>query len=1458
MSAIAIIGMDCIFPGAPDAATFWQNISNGVDAISDAPEGRIDPRFFDEKSSAVDRFYCRKGGFVDTFTQFDPLAFGVMPKVAEVVEPDQLLTLKVGHGALKDAGYLDQPFPREKTGVIIGRGNYVSAGVLRLEQHVRTVPQIMQTLRDLFPELDEHTLQAAEHKLKAELPYYGPDAASGLIPNLIASRLANRLDLGGVAYTIDAACASALLAVEQACRLLDQGGADMMLVGGVHLTHDLTFWATFCQLGALSRSGVISPLSDKADGILAGEGVGMVVLKRLDDAMRDEDRIYAVIEGAGSASDGRSASVIAPSASGQMQAIQRAWAGLKHSPDDLDLLEAHGTGTPTGDSVELETVGRFFGKAIEDNPASRAVIGSVKSMIGHAMPASGMASLIKTSLAIYHGVLPPTLHCERPNPKLQETRFKTLNKAEPWPKPVEKRLAGVNAFGFGGINAHVVLRGVEQHQSAPIAVAPVLRLAADNPEDLLAQLDLVIQGEMPSNRLLGACRLAIVDPDEKRLTSARKIVSSGKPWAGRQQIWFSPKGLLGSGGKLAIVFPGVDSAFQPQVDDLARYFKRPVPMHCKAADPAENLPKVVVGLLGLNRLLFDILKEQGLQVDGFAGHSVGEWSAMLASGMMDQSLSDQTNATLDLDAVEFPDVQFLAAGCSLVELEQAMTGLSNLALSHDNCPHQVIACGYRNAIEALGERLRSQGVFCQTLPFVSGFHSPLFADHMAWYQQFFGEADLLEPGLPVWSATTMQPYPAAQADKKELALRHLLEPVRFRGLIRNMYDAGYRVFVQAGTGSLPGFIDDTLKGLPHLALHTNTENRSGLAQLQAVLAALWVEGAEPHSELLEHQTTVRSDTNGIALKLSVPLLRIAQGLDSPVLKASSATPKALPVPDSADPLGQLLRQTLLDIEQASRDVLELWQEHRLKPQRALTAQQHQVVLESTATRLLDLDSTIPWVHDHALYPQREGWTEQADRHPVVPLTMEVMLIVDWVESQLHGQGLNWRVQSVHSIEAYNWLIVTHPVSIEMTLEQLDPQTWQAEIKGYFRARVKIGPEQQPESEQEKTHSFEALNKPRSTAVSADALYREGWMFHGPAYQGVRAMTAIGDNGIDGVLTVPEGQGALLDNMGQLAGYWVMEQPENCLAMPIGVGTIEFFGPQPALHEQLQAKVRISHLDALNCVSNHELRDESGALRIRISGWRTRRYQMDKALWEASRDLGHHTVSKRVPPNVALFDDRYDTAIMRDYLSRRYLCQSERDVYENLPPKRRRDWLSGRIAAKDAVRGHLFDQGALPVYPQEMRIVNDTEGAPYVLPNVTRQVSPQLNVSITHKDNIAAAIVGTSPVGIDIERIEQRDASFAELVFTPEELRTLQWPDENPAVALTRGWVAKEVMAKMQRKGLGSNLHTWTIEQRDSDCLCIAGQWVVTHVLGQHVIGWTLTADNHSTTTHRHGHIEHEQ
>ena len=281
--------------------------------------------------------------------------------------------------------------------------------------------------------------------------------------NATAGRLAHRLDLSGASFVVDAASASSLVAVDLAARALVEKRANLAIAGGVYLEADVDFPLVFRQLNALSRSGTARPFAAAADGMIPGEGVGVLVLKRRADAERDGDRIYAVIQGIGLASDGKSQGLAAPSARGHARAMRRAYRGAGIDPATVMLVEGHGLGVPAADRAELRALNAVFPAL----PHGRRTLGAVSSMIGHAMPAAGMAGLIKTALALYHRVLPPTLHAEKPHPLLESATspFALNPVARPWIHADEQtpRRAGVNAFGFAGINAHAVL---EEHTAS--------------------------------------------------------------------------------------------------------------------------------------------------------------------------------------------------------------------------------------------------------------------------------------------------------------------------------------------------------------------------------------------------------------------------------------------------------------------------------------------------------------------------------------------------------------------------------------------------------------------------------------------------------------------------------------------------------------------------------------------------------------------------------------------------------------------------------------------------------------------------------------------------------------------------------------------------------------------------------------------------------------------------------
>ncbi|MBX3150056.1 polyketide synthase dehydratase domain-containing protein [Candidatus Obscuribacterales bacterium] len=470
---IAIVGMSCLYPGAPDLSSFWSNIVRGVDATREVSSSEWDvDDYYDPESRKFGSVYSKRGGFISEYADFDPLQFGVMPSGVAGGDPDQFLTLRVAHEAMADAGYLDgkKQFDKDRAEVILGRISAPGAGSMNLTHQSKTVHEVSGLLRGLLPNHPE-VVDAAVSEMTSRLVTCNSDTIPSAMPNVLAGRIAAKLGFRGRNLLIDAACASSMVAVETAVQDLLSHQCDFALAGGLHVNASPVFFQMFCGLGALSRKDIIRPFDESADGTLLGEGIGILVLKRHEDAIADGDRIYATICGVASSSDGYGGSVLSPSLDGEALAMEKAYKMAGISPKSIGLLEAHGTGTPTGDVVELQAVEKVFGQASESRDGKPwCAIGSVKSMIGHCQSASAVAGIIKAALALHHKILPPTLHVSEPNRKINWEKHPCYvnTQSRPWihaENSEEARRAAVSAFGFGGINGHMILEEAEKGSS---------------------------------------------------------------------------------------------------------------------------------------------------------------------------------------------------------------------------------------------------------------------------------------------------------------------------------------------------------------------------------------------------------------------------------------------------------------------------------------------------------------------------------------------------------------------------------------------------------------------------------------------------------------------------------------------------------------------------------------------------------------------------------------------------------------------------------------------------------------------------------------------------------------------------------------------------------------------------------------------------------------------------------
>ena len=487
---IAIVGMSALFPDAPNLHQYWDNIINKIDSIIDIPKSRWNIEdYYDIDSEAPDKTYCKRGGFIPDI-DFNPMEFGIPPNILEVTDVTQLLGLLVAKSAMKDAGYGETSDEvLDATGVILG----VTSGMKLLGSLTsRLQYPIWEKVLRRSGISESDTGQIIE-KMKKAYVRWEENSFPGLLGNVIAGRIANRLNLGGTNCTVDAACASSLSAMKMAISDLLEYRSDMMIAGGVDADNSPMMYLCFSKTPAFTKGENPRPFDEDSGGVMIGEGLGMVVLKRLEDAERDGDRIYAVVKGIGTSSDGKFKSIYAPRSGGQAKALRRAYEDANVEPLSIGMLEAHGTGTAAGDVAEFEGLKEVFTEKKPEKSCypdyQHIALGSIKSQIGHTKAAAGIAGLIKTALALHHKILPPSINIDRPSKKLgiENTPFYLNTEPRPWITDGEPRRAGVSAFGFGGTNFHYVLEEFQDVHSGPFRMhktSQTVFLSAATPKEL--------------------------------------------------------------------------------------------------------------------------------------------------------------------------------------------------------------------------------------------------------------------------------------------------------------------------------------------------------------------------------------------------------------------------------------------------------------------------------------------------------------------------------------------------------------------------------------------------------------------------------------------------------------------------------------------------------------------------------------------------------------------------------------------------------------------------------------------------------------------------------------------------------------------------------------------------------------------------------------------------------------
>ncbi|MFN9546075.1 MAG: type I polyketide synthase [Cyanobacteriota bacterium] len=844
---IAIVGMACRFPGgATTPAAYWQNLRDAIDAVCEVPAERWNlAEVYDPDPTAAGKMNARCGSFLPDVDRFDPAFFGLSPREAISLEPQQRLLLEVAWEALESAHLIPEHLFGSRTGVFVGIDGNDYDGLI-----------------------DERAPQ-----LRDELY-----SATGNAASVASGRLSYVFGFTGPSLSIDTACSSSLVAIHEACQSLRAGECERALAGGVNLILRPDLTITLCKAQMLSPSGRCHVFDAGADGYVRGDGCGVLVLRRLSDALRNEEPILAVIRGSMVNQDGRSSGLTAPSGPSQQAVIRAALAAADASPAEIGYVEAHGTGTPLGDPIEIGALNAVF-----RGRSGPLYVGSVKSNIGHVEGAAGVAGLMKVVLALQSRQIPPNLHFRHPNPFIdwEGSPVRVPTQLTPWPE--EAPLAGVSGFGFSGTNAHVILEAPPAPRSTLPAPAPDADLP---PGGASAQLLLLSAHSEPALRAMAGryaerlkppeapaladlClsvatgrgrfpwRLATVAEEPEALGDALRATASGATPAGVQ---LGRAAAAGEGGKLAFLFTGQGAQYARMGHDLdgSEPVFRAALDRCDAIlHPLLGAPlRTVLGsedgrldatawtqpaLFALEYALVELWASWGVRPDLLLGHSVGELVAACVAGVF--SLEDG----LRLIAARGRLMQALPAGGGMLAV-QASEGRVREILAHDpgtlaiatiNGPTNTVLSGRLDALDQVAASLREAGISCKPLPVSHAFHSPLLDPMLDELERTATCLRFEEPRLPLVSNRSGALI-GAEVATASYWRRQAREPVRFADGIATLVTAGVTTFVEIGPGTTllgmaRGCVDDDSAFAWLASLRRGSDGRRQILESAGVL-----------------------------------------------------------------------------------------------------------------------------------------------------------------------------------------------------------------------------------------------------------------------------------------------------------------------------------------------------------------------------------------------------------------------------------------------------------------------------------------------------------------------------------------------------------------------------------------------------------------------------------------------
>lgn len=865
MSAkIGITGIGCRLPGGIcSPQEFWEFLCNRGDGIIDVPADRWDvDALYSPEIAAPGKTYVRKGGFLDQIDRFDPAFFRISPREAECIDPQQRLLLEVAYEALEDAGErLDDPALR-RTGVFVG----------------------------LF-------LHDYQHMQLAERAKLGPHTGTGTAMSIAANRVSYVFDLRGPSVAMDTACSSSLVAIDAAVNALLRGDCDYALAGGVNCILGPDNTIAMSKATMLSKDGYCKSFDARANGYVRSEGAGLVLLKRMPDALARGNRIYAKILGTGVNSDGRTKGISVPSGEAQealTRSVLRATGVPAHT---IDYVEAHGTGTPVGDPIEVGALGRVLSEGRA--PGNTCLLGSVKSNIGHLEPASGVAGIIKVALCLHHGAIPPNLHFKTPNPAIDfdALRLEVVTENRPWPETDTPRRACLNSFGFGGTNAHAVLEefvtpSQEAAAPAPLPAQLVLPLSAHESAALPAlaagyaqrlrdglALDALLYTVSQRRTPLEA-RAALVARNREQLLERLDALAAGtmagpglyrghvkETFSGRPvfvysgmgpQWWAMGRELLDRDPIFREVVQEIDEAFVP----LSSWSIRELLLSDESTSMIQQTDHSQPGIFAVQAGLTAIWKHRGIVPAATIGHSVGEIAALHAASIL--SLEDAVTVAYHRSLQQHRTAGSGGMLAATLAPERAETLVAELKgrveLAAINSPTAVSFAGELDALRALETRLTAEGTFAKILRVEVPYHSakmdPIEADlrnALAGLRP--------QPGSCPYYSTVEGKISSARVGDADYWWRNVRGAVRFAEAVQATIADGHSCFLEVGPHPvLKTYIEDILKtsGTEGTVVSSLRRGQSDYEMLAEGLSQLFVVGAPVKWETLYAPTKLAS------------------------------------------------------------------------------------------------------------------------------------------------------------------------------------------------------------------------------------------------------------------------------------------------------------------------------------------------------------------------------------------------------------------------------------------------------------------------------------------------------------------------------------------------------------------------------------------------------------------------